>query len=249
MLTDNPLQQAFNLNPDFNDFFNLDLSPSGTSRSSSNSPSGGSYLPLTPPHPSMNTDADAMFSLYLGDEFSKLDSFATAASSFPDTTFDFLGNLGAGSSSESGGSVVESPNSVFAIDPQLMDRVDAHTPAKMSSEADDEEEDDEDDDEEALTRPVKVGGKGKGRKGTVQSGGVTKKTGSVKEKKEKNDDDLDDWRPSPEEYKKMSSKEKRQLRNKISARNFRIRRKGMFSYNFVNNYLISFNSRRIHHYS
>ena len=36
----------------------------------------------------------------------------------------------------------------------------------------------------------------------------------------------DDWRPTPEEYKKMSSKEKRQLRNKISARNFRVRRKG-----------------------
>jgi hypothetical protein len=33
-------------------------------------------------------------------------------------------------------------------------------------------------------------------------------------------------RPSPEEYRKLSSKEKRQLRNKISARNFRTRRKG-----------------------
>lgn len=37
----------------------------------------------------------------------------------------------------------------------------------------------------------------------------------------------DEWRPTPEEYKKLSSKEKRQLRNKISARNFRVRRKGM----------------------
>lgn len=33
-------------------------------------------------------------------------------------------------------------------------------------------------------------------------------------------------RPSAEEYAKLSSKEKRQLRNKISARNFRHRRKG-----------------------
>lgn len=33
-------------------------------------------------------------------------------------------------------------------------------------------------------------------------------------------------RPSAEDYKKMSSKEKRQMRNKISARNFRHRRKG-----------------------
>lgn len=36
-------------------------------------------------------------------------------------------------------------------------------------------------------------------------------------------------RPSAEEYSKLSSKEKRQLRNKISARNFRHRRKGAFS--------------------
>lgn len=46
-----------------------------------------------------------------------------------------------------------------------------------------------------------------------------------------NDDENDhelpqDWRPSPEVLAKMTSKEKRQLRNKISARNFRIRRKG-----------------------
>ncbi|KDN41883.1 hypothetical protein K437DRAFT_169880 [Tilletiaria anomala UBC 951] len=34
-----------------------------------------------------------------------------------------------------------------------------------------------------------------------------------------------DLRPTPEEYKRLSSKEKRQLRNKISARNFRNRRK------------------------
>lgn len=33
-------------------------------------------------------------------------------------------------------------------------------------------------------------------------------------------------RPSAEEYSKLSSKEKRQMRNKISARNFRHRRKG-----------------------
>jgi hypothetical protein len=36
-------------------------------------------------------------------------------------------------------------------------------------------------------------------------------------------------RPAPEEYAKLSSKEKRQLRNKISARNFRHRRKGPFA--------------------
>lgn len=37
--------------------------------------------------------------------------------------------------------------------------------------------------------------------------------------------EADSWRPSAEEYNKLSSKEKRQLRNKISARNFRNRRK------------------------
>ncbi|KAJ8495774.1 hypothetical protein ONZ45_g12720 [Pleurotus djamor] len=37
---------------------------------------------------------------------------------------------------------------------------------------------------------------------------------------EKDDDIPADWRPPPEVFQKMSSKEKRQLRNKISARNF-----------------------------
>jgi hypothetical protein len=87
----------------------------------------------------------------------------------------------------------------------------------------------EDADEEFFTSPsIKVGGKGKSRKGTVQSGGVQKKVTISAVVRDKDDprDDGDDWRPSPEEYKKMSSKEKRQLRNKISARNFRVRRKG-----------------------
>ncbi|KAJ7265995.1 hypothetical protein B0H12DRAFT_179597 [Mycena haematopus] len=44
------------------------------------------------------------------------------------------------------------------------------------------------------------------------------------------DDDLPaDWRPPPEVFQKMTSKEKRQLRNKISARNFRVRRKEYIS--------------------
>ncbi|ESK83566.1 proteophosphoglycan ppg4 [Moniliophthora roreri MCA 2997] len=130
--------------------------------------------------------------------------------------------------------------------------------------------------------PVKVGGHGKSRKGTVQSGGVTKKhasssnatlstttsslpvtstsslltapagaaTPTTKNKEnvsaskkaaaskaesiadddEKDDDDLPaDWRPPPEVFQKMTSKEKRQLRNKISARNFRVRRKEYIS--------------------
>ena len=89
--------------------------------------------------------------------------------------------------------------------------------------------DEEDEEEEAATPPpVKAGGKGKSRKGTVHSGGIQKKVTISAVVRDNDDprDDGDDWRPSPEEYKKMSSKEKRQLRNKISARNFRVRRKG-----------------------
>ena len=87
----------------------------------------------------------------------------------------------------------------------------------------------EDVEEEVVTSPtIKVGGKGKSRKGTVHSGGVQKKATISAVVRDQDDprEDGDDWRPSPEEYKKMSSKEKRQLRNKISARNFRVRRKG-----------------------
>ncbi|EIN09019.1 hypothetical protein PUNSTDRAFT_52422 [Punctularia strigosozonata HHB-11173 SS5] len=96
------------------------------------------------------------------------------------------------------------------------------------NEADNESDDDLEPDLPS-TLTIKVGGKGKagGRKGTVASGGITKKssvTSSAVQKREQSEEP-DEWRPSPEEYKKMSSKEKRQLRNKISARNFRIRRK------------------------
>lgn len=45
----------------------------------------------------------------------------------------------------------------------------------------------------------------------------------------KSPSDVSDLRPSLDEYNKLSSKEKRQLRNKISARNFRNRRKEYIS--------------------
>ncbi|KAG5653731.1 hypothetical protein H0H81_010988 [Sphagnurus paluster] len=128
-----------------------------------------------------------------------------------------------------------------------------------------------------VIQPVKAGGHGKARKGTVASGGIVKKSASAttavtKDKENSNisstvlppptytspssfiptniyppkgatkngsengkdadddDDDLpQDWRPSPEVFQKMTSKEKRQLRNKISARNFRVRRKEYIS--------------------
>lgn len=61
-------------------------------------------------------------------------------------------------------------------------------------------------------------GRGKGGK---KGGGMSS---VVRADGEEVDDD-ESWRPSPEEYKKLSSKEKRQLRNKLSARAFRTRRK------------------------
>lgn len=63
-----------------------------------------------------------------------------------------------------------------------------------------------------------LNGKGKGGK---KGGGLS----SVVRQEDEDVDDDDSWRPSPEEYKKLSSKEKRQLRNKLSARAFRNRRK------------------------
>jgi len=185
---------------------------------------------------------------------------------------------------------MEDPIQARGIDPQLVD-----TPSAISDQGDDESDEKESpespvekkDAEKASSptitiAPVKVGGHGKARKGTVQSGGVVKKTATSTANKEKensassfsaatkkalaaktsataaattstpgpfltsgnalksskaeseagdneDDDDLPhDWRPSPEVFAKMTSKEKRQLRNKISARNFRVRRKGMF---------------------
>ncbi|KAJ7669468.1 hypothetical protein DFH06DRAFT_1267478 [Mycena polygramma] len=109
--------------------------------------------------------------------------------------------------------------------------------------------------EESTTiAPVKVGGHGKARKGTVVGGGIKKSSSAAavkentstastafmpsttfKPRANKGEDDEDeddlpaDWRPPPEVFQKMSSKEKRQLRNKISARNFRVRRKEYIS--------------------
>lgn len=81
--------------------------------------------------------------------------------------------------------------------------------------------------------PVGKGGKGSSARrsasGIVQSGGITKqRVTSAVVALDKDPNDTEDWRPTPEEYKKLSSKEKRQLRNKISARNFRVRRKGVY---------------------
>ena len=149
---------------------------------------------------------------------------------------DFSASATAGSSTSPASTSSAAQHQMQSINPQLVG-----TPAPSSQDLDSDEEkegrdDDEDEEEDGnIIIPIKVGGKGKARKGTLQSGGIQKKSvgpqsvfGSLSDKglSDKFKDKDDDWRPSPEEYQKMSSKEKRQLRNKISARNFRVRRKG-----------------------
>ncbi|KAL0566527.1 hypothetical protein V5O48_015482 [Marasmius crinis-equi] len=197
----------------------------------------------------------------------------------PPSEFDLISAITAGASSTASNPVADvtmsstaapASNAQMAIDPQLVG-------SPTESGAHDEHESEEADGESAkkaaspepvLTiTPVKVGGHGKARKGTVQGGGITKKhptshtqatstasvtptpstvtpTSAAATKNKENvstkksgpssvisddkddDDDLPaDWRPPPEVFQKMTSKEKRQLRNKISARNFRVRRK------------------------
>ena len=223
----------------FEDFFNVDMfaapttsnqsplsGPAPSSRSSSSSP-------RTPP-----IDVDPFFSFY-ADEFSKQGLLSSTTS-----PFDLLASLNpvdpftSTSRSIPGSATGSSDNSspVFAIDPQLVG-----TPSNNSSPepAEDQSPQDSADAQsvaatspEDLEIPIKVGGRGKNnRRGTVQGGGIVKKAPLVKERPSappsiEENREPDDWRPSPEEYKKMSSKEKRQLRNKISARNFRVRRKG-----------------------
>ncbi|KAF9057081.1 hypothetical protein BJ165DRAFT_1411533 [Panaeolus papilionaceus] len=119
------------------------------------------------------------------------------------------------------------------IDPQLVD-----TPSAISDNGDDEEKEEELElapapspvESEKLTLTITPLKAMRARKGTVHSGGVVKRSAPSAVEAGDNDDDLPhDWRPSPEVFAKMTSKEKRQLRNKISARNFRVRRKEYIS--------------------
>ncbi|KAI8971281.1 hypothetical protein BD414DRAFT_426473 [Trametes punicea] len=194
--------------------------------------------------------SESFFSFAHEDEQSKLNVFAVPPATAPG--YDFLSlqqinYLSSPESSSSGsGNTSEAVDSPVGIDPQL---VGTPAPSKAASEFDEEEEGEDDDadrdheelqsiPEDSVIAPVKVGGKGKSnRKGTVREGGIVKRSAGVEKKETSKPTGLlsstgsvepEDWRPSPEEYKKMSSKEKRQLRNKISARNFRIRRKGEY---------------------
>ncbi|KAF4607622.1 hypothetical protein EYR38_001694 [Pleurotus pulmonarius] len=64
---------------------------------------------------------------------------------------------------------------------------------------------------------------------SANGGAMSAQEASFLAGEDKDDDIPADWRPPPEVFQKMSSKEKRQLRNKISARNFRVRRKEYIS--------------------
>lgn len=212
------------------------------------------------------TDPIASLSQVSYDLFGSFDGLSGAVAASPESA--------SASSSTSTSSAVKSPVNVTsgaAIDPYLVGTsgVPAAPPPLSEGSAESEstnkehEAGSEVEQDLLVIPPIKVGGKGAARKGTLHSGGITKKSsigpqsifgalaaasgdkpvssvvasaksGSGKSKgksggkdmDDDNDSDADDWRPSPEEYQKMSSKEKRQLRNKISARNFRIRRKG-----------------------
>jgi hypothetical protein len=238
MLVGNPLHQSsLPLGPtDLSDFVNMDLfTAQGSTTSDSREPSPSISTPFFSPLPIIsepNPNPSDWFNFSLEEDFVKPDhstpppvtggpwDFLTPSHDSPDS-----GSAGTGSGL--------SPS--FAIDPQLMSSSVppevAHDLAAVEGVAEMGLEEEDEDEEMIATLPVKVGGKGKSRKGTVESGGIQKKVTISAVVRDKDDprDDGDDWRPSPEEYKKMSSKEKRQLRNKISARNFRVRRKGEIS--------------------
>ena|SRR6266851_5249583 len=231
MLVGDPLHHSpLALSPtDLSDFVNMDLFTQSSPSSDSREPTPPVSTPLFSPLPIISEpDPSDWFNFSLDEEFSKADQSASAP--ITGTPWDFL--TLSNDSPDSGVNSTTGLSPSFAIDPQLMS---SSVPPEAAHDIDEVKDiaekghEEEDEDEEAVTTtPLKVGGKGKSRKGTVQSGGVQKKATISAVVRDKDDprDDGDDWRPSPEEYKKMSSKEKRQLRNKISARNFRVRRKG-----------------------
>ncbi|KAH9162895.1 hypothetical protein EDB89DRAFT_1860431 [Lactarius sanguifluus] len=228
MFEDNPLEPSpfvFDSNDVFATLADLDSFNFSSPSSGHRSPAFPTIPVIAEPQSELN---NAWFNLPNIND----DSLNNKSIASPDTPWDFL--TFANDSPDSGAtSATGAFSPAFAIDPQLM-----ATPATSKSPSDfgdedaakDEhlvEEDDEDDDDEPVTPPpIKPSNKGKDRKSGVLSGGVQKKIHfSSVVKTDPYDNPLDDWRPTPDEYQKMSSREKRQLRNKISARNFRNRRK------------------------
>lgn len=311
MLVDNPLAQpyfsstvSYNDFTDLSDIFHTELftnpssasTSSGSRASSPRSPTSDSYHTLLTPPPSSCPDVNitdspysygpnsAFFNFGLDDDKTPIE-YHFLGSSNPNIALDMAMLMPIPTPSTS-----PSTSTSIGIDPQL---VGTPLPNEAATDLGDHTPQDKDEnDNPALSiSPVKVGGHGKARKGTVQGGGVTKKqlvsssssaftssssslgstsaaqdkenTGATAKQRKStksksttasksttpsnpadpysadpdpDDDDLpidadpdpegDDWRPSPEVFQKMTSKERRQLRNKISARNFRVRRKG-----------------------
>ncbi|KAI9451485.1 hypothetical protein F5148DRAFT_1239278 [Russula earlei] len=231
MFEDNPLDPSpFVL--DTNDFTSFaDLDPFSSSSSRHPSPS---FPTIVEPQSDLNN----LWFNFSNVNDDLLNPKFTLSQPITNSPWDFLtfSNVSpdSGSTSTSGG--LSPP---FTIDPQLM--ATPTTSKSLSDFGDDdvakdehsrEEEDDDEDDEGPLTPPPirPTANKGKDRRPVVHSGGIQKKVHiSSVVKTDPLDSSLDDWRPSPEEYQKMSSREKRQLRNKISARNFRNRRKEYIS--------------------
>jgi bZIP-type transcription factor MBZ1 len=196
-------------------------------------PSSSSSRQLSPAIPTIAEPQSDLNNLWFNIQDDIFNTKFTTPQPITGSPWDFLtlphDSPDSGTTSTSGG--LSPP---FAIDPQLM-----ATPATSKAASDfgddestkdehgPEEEDDEDDEGPVTPPPTKSTNKAKDRRPVVHSGGVQKKVHvSAVVKTDPFDNTLDDWRPTPEEYQKMSSKEKRQLRNKISARNFRNRRKG-----------------------
>ncbi|KAH9041473.1 hypothetical protein EDB83DRAFT_2524103 [Lactarius deliciosus] len=229
MFEDNPLEPSpfvFDSNEVFATLADLDSF-------NFSSPSSGHRSPAFPTIPAIAEPQSELNNAWFNLSNINDDSLNNKSIASPDTPWDFL--TFANDSPDSGAtSATGAFSPAFAIDPQLM-----VTPATSKSPSDfgdedatkdehpvEEDDDDDDDDEPVTPPPIKPSNKGKDRKSGVLSGGVQKKIHfSSVVKTDPYDNPSDDWRPTPEEYQKMSSREKRQLRNKISARNFRNRRK------------------------
>ena len=233
MFEDNPLEPSpfvFDSN-DFSTFADFDIFSNIIPSSSSSTLPSPAIPNIVEPQSDLDNNLWFNFSNIHDDILS---SKSTTSQPIAGSPMDFLtfanDSPDTGSASSSSGGL--SP--AFAIDPQLM-----ATPAtsKAPSDFDDDDvvkdeqglDEDEDEDEEGPVTPppVRHPNKGKDRRPVVHSGGIQKKVHiSSVVKTDSLDNVMDDWRPTPDEYQKLTSREKRQLRNKISARNFRNRRKG-----------------------
>lgn len=230
MFEDNPLEPSpfvFDSN-DFSTFVDFDILSNAIPSSSSSTPAIPAIL-----EPQSDLDNNLWFN-FSNIQDDLLTSKSTISQPITGSPLDFFtfSNDSPDSGATSSSGALSPP---FAIDPQLM-----ATPATSKAPSDfgdddaikdeqghEEDEEDEDEDGPLTPPPVRHPNKGKDRKPVVHSGGIQKKVNiSSVVKTDPLNNAMDDWRPTPEEYQKLTSREKRQLRNKISARNFRNRRKG-----------------------